>query len=84
MVALTNVSYEAIYNYTGNHTLLSEFQLREFGVQKSLTWHRHGSYQQMVIQDDGESLVVPFKLSSCMRHFKYRLPNDEEVKSLKQ
>jgi hypothetical protein len=38
----------------------------------------------MVLRDDDESLSVPLELSSCMVHFKHRLPNDEEVKSLKQ
>jgi hypothetical protein len=28
--------------------------------------------------------VVPLELANCMIHFKSRLPNDEEVKSLKQ
>jgi hypothetical protein len=76
--------HEAIYNDTGNHALLSEFQLREFGVQIDSVCHRHGGTQQMVIQDDGESLVVPLELASCMIQFKHRLPNDEGVKSLKQ
>jgi hypothetical protein len=75
---------EAIYNDTVNHTLLSEYQLREFGVQIDSTCHRHGGTQQMVIRDNGESLVVPLELSSCMVHFKHRLPNDEEVMSLNQ
>jgi hypothetical protein len=65
--------HEAIYNDTGNHTLLSGFQLREFRVQIDSTCHRHGGTQQMVIRDDGESLVVPLELASCMIHFKQRL-----------
>jgi hypothetical protein len=74
---------EAIYNDTGNRTLLSEFQLRELGVQIDSTCHRHGGTQQMVIRDNSESLVVPLELSSCMVNFKHRLLNDEEVISLK-
>jgi hypothetical protein len=76
--------HKAIYNDTENYILLSEFQLREFGVQIDSTCHRHGGTQQMVIRDDGESLVVPLELASCMAHFTHLLPNDEEVKSLKQ
>jgi hypothetical protein len=53
-------------------------------VQIDSTYHRHGDTQQMVIRDDDESLVVPLELSNCMIHFKHRLPNDQEVKSLKQ
>ena len=76
--------HEAIYNETASHTLLSEFQLRESGVQIDSTCHRHGGTQQMVIQEDGKSVVVPLELTSCMVHFKHRLPNNEEVNSLKQ
>ena len=36
------VNHEGIYNETSNHTLLSEFQLREFGVIIDSTCHRHG------------------------------------------
>jgi hypothetical protein len=53
-------------------------------VQIDSPCHEHGGTQQMVIRDDGESLLVPLELSSCMIHFKHRLPNYEEMKSLKQ
>jgi hypothetical protein len=36
------VIHEGIHNETSNHTLLSEFQLREFGVIIDSTCHRHG------------------------------------------
>ena len=36
------VIHEGIHNATSNHTLLSEFQLREFGVIIDSTCHRHG------------------------------------------
>jgi hypothetical protein len=78
------VVHEAIYNDTGDHIVLSELQLRASGVQIDSICHRHGGTQQMVIRDDGESLVVPLELSSCMIHFKHQLPNDEGVNSLKQ
>ena len=38
----------------------------------------------MVIQIDFKPIVEPLELTICMVHFKHRLPNDEEVKSLKQ
>jgi hypothetical protein len=37
-----------------------------------------------VIQDVGNSLVVPLELAGCMIHFKHRLPTTEEINSLKQ
>ena len=33
---------EGIYNETSNHSLLSEFQLREFGIVIDSICHRHG------------------------------------------
>jgi hypothetical protein len=38
----------------------------------------------MVIQDVGSSLVLPLELAGCMIHFKHRVPNTEEINSLKQ
>ena len=49
------VVHEGVYNETANHSLLSEFQIREFGIIIDSTCHRHGGAQQMVIQDDGDS-----------------------------
>ena len=71
------VVHEGIYNETANHSLLSEFQLREFGVQIDSTCHRHGGTQEMVIQGDDESVVVSLEISGCMIHFKHRLPTTE-------
>ena len=78
------VVHECRYKETSNHALLSEFQLREFGIIIDSTCHRHGGTQQMVIQDDSESLTVPLELVGCMVHFKHRIPSSEEVGSLKQ
>jgi hypothetical protein len=38
----------------------------------------------MVIQDVGSSLIIPLELADCMIDFKHRLPNTEEINSLKQ
>jgi hypothetical protein len=76
--------HEAIYNDTANHSLLSEFQLRDFGVKIDSICHKHRGTQKMVIQDVGISLVLPLDLAGCMIHFKYRLPTTEEFDLLKQ
>ena len=76
--------HECIYNETSNHSLLSDFQLREFEIIIDSTCHRHGGTQQMVIQGDSESLKVSLELERCMIHFKHRIPTSEEVGSLKQ
>ena len=63
------VIHEGIYNETSNHTLLSEFQLREFGVIIDSTCHRHGETQQMVIKDKSNgTLTVLLDLVGCMVH----------------
>jgi hypothetical protein len=67
-----------------NHSLLSEFQLRYFGVKIDSICHKHGGTQKMEIQDVGSSLIVPLELAACMIHFKHRLSTTEEIKSLKQ
>jgi hypothetical protein len=61
--------HEAIYNDTANHSLLSEFQLRDFGVKIDSICHKHGGTQKMEIQDVGSSLVIPLELAGCMIHF---------------
>jgi hypothetical protein len=76
--------HEAIYNDTANHSLLSEFQLRYFGIKIDSICHKHGGTQKMEIQDIGSSFVVPLELAGCMIHFKHRLPTTEEINSLTQ
>jgi hypothetical protein len=66
------IIHEGVYNDTANHSLLSEFQLRDFGVKIDSICHKHGGTQKMVIQDVGSSLVVPLELAGCMIHFKHR------------
>jgi hypothetical protein len=63
------IVHEAIYNDTANHSLLPEFQLRDFGGKIDSICHKHGGTQKMKIQDVGSSLVVPLELAGCMIHF---------------
>jgi hypothetical protein len=77
------IVHEFIYNHTANHSLLSEFQFKDFGVNIDSIYHKHGGTQKMEIQDVGSSLVVPLELAGCMIHFKYRLTTTEEINSLK-
>jgi hypothetical protein len=78
------IVHEAIYNDTANHSLLSEFQLRDFGVKIDSICHKHGGTQKMEIQDNGSSLVIHLELAGCMIHFKHRLTTIEVINSLKQ
>jgi hypothetical protein len=54
--------HEGIYNDTANHSLLSEFQLREFGVKVDSICHKHGRTQKMEIQNVGSSLVLTLEI----------------------
>ena len=78
--------HEGIYNEISGHSLLSEFQLREFGIIIDSSCCRHGGAQQMIIKDrnDSDVLTIPLNLAGCMIHFKHRLPTADEIASLKQ
>jgi hypothetical protein len=52
-ISVLIIVYEAIYNDKANHSLLSEFQLRDFGVKIDSICHKLGGTQKMVIQDIG-------------------------------
>jgi hypothetical protein len=76
-ISVILIVHEAIYNDTANHSLLLEFQLRDFGVKNDSICHKHGETQKMEIQDVGSSLVIPLDFAGCMTHFKHRLPITE-------
>jgi hypothetical protein len=84
VISMLLIVHESINSYTDNHSLLSEFQLRDFGVIIGSICHKYGETQKMEIQDDGNSLVIPLELVGCMIHFKHRLPTAEEINSLKK
>jgi hypothetical protein len=76
--------HEYIYNDTANHSLFSEFQLRDFGVNIDSICHKHGGTQKIEIQDVGISLVISLEFAVCMIHFNHQLPTTEEINPLKQ
>jgi hypothetical protein len=80
------VIHEAIYNDTSNHSLLSEFQLREHGILIDSTCHLHGGTQKLTITDSNhhDDITIPLDLSACMVNFKHRFPTKEDFKSLQQ
>jgi hypothetical protein len=78
------IVHESIYIDIENHSLLEEFQLRDFGVKIDSICRKHGGTQKMLIQDVDSSLVIPLELAECMIHFKHRLPTTEEFNSLHQ
>jgi hypothetical protein len=63
-ISVILIVHGVIYDDTANHSLLSKFQLRDFGVKIDSICHKHGGTQKMEIQDVGSSLVVPLELAS--------------------
>ena len=63
------VIHEAIYNPTADHSLLSDFQLREYGTQIDALAARHGGKQQIQLRD---GTIIPLTLKGCMIHFQQR------------
>jgi hypothetical protein len=82
------VIHEAIHNDTSNHSLLSEFQLREHGIVIDSTCHRHGGTQKMTITDTDsnhhDDITIPLELAGFIVHFKHRLPAKGDIVSLQK
>jgi hypothetical protein len=49
--------------------MLLEFHLRDFGLNIDFICHKHGGTQKIMIQDDGNSLVILLDLVGFMIHF---------------
>jgi hypothetical protein len=49
VISVIIIFYESIYNDKANHSLLLEFQLRDFGVKIDSICHKHGETQKMEI-----------------------------------
>jgi hypothetical protein len=52
-ISVLLIVHEGIYNDTADHSLLSEFQSRDFGVKIDSICLKHGGSQKIVIQDVG-------------------------------
>ena len=70
---------EAVCNPISEHSLLSEYQLRDFGIQVNSIARRHGGDQNL-IADEQE---IPCGVKNCLIYFKCRTPTDEELERLK-
>ena len=70
---------EAVYNPTSEHSLLSEFQMREYGTTIDSVPRRHGGKARMEFGDE----IVNFGLVDCLNYFKARVPTDQELNTLK-
>ncbi len=68
--------HEAVYNPSAKHSLLSEYQLRENGIQLDTVPRRHKGSQSIQL---GEN-KVELGIKACMVHFQHRLPTKDEMK----
>lgn len=71
---------EVIYNSNANHSLLSEFQLREHGVTLDTVPNRHGGKQAMTL----ENVAVPLSMKDCMMYFTHRHPTTAKLASINE
>jgi hypothetical protein len=80
------VIHEAIYNDASNHSLLSEFQLREDEIIIDSICHRNGGTQKLTITSSNhhDDITIPLELAGCMVHFKHCLPIKKDFISLQQ
>jgi hypothetical protein len=46
VISVILIVHEAIYDDTANHSILSEFQLRDYGVKFDSICHKHGGTQK--------------------------------------
>ena len=75
---------ESIGNMFSDHTLLSEFQMREFGVDVDSKSKRHGGKQRFQVPNSGgDDAIIPLCLTRALLHMKHREPTDEELATLK-
>ena len=69
---------EGVLNKTADHSLMSNYQIAEYGIDMDARPAKHGGEQRMKIGDD----VINFKLCHCMVHFNHRSPTQEEMDTL--
>ena len=79
---------EAIYNETSDHTLLSEFQIRDFGVIADTVSRKHGGRQCLGIpvasnlSEPPTREYVPLIMARCLHQFSNRTPTITELETL--
>ena len=69
---------EAVMNPTSAHSLLSEYQMRDFGVTVNSVAKKHGGQQNLIMGDT----KVPCGVNNCLIYFKCRAPTESELEEL--
>ena len=72
---------EAVYNESAQHSLLSDYQLREKVPKLDCVSLRHGGRQEMTLSDE---VKIPLNIKNCMVNFKHRVPTSEELGLIKE
>ena len=79
---------KAIYKETSDHTLLSEFQIRDFGIIADTVSSKHGSRQCLGIPVASNLSEPPTKdyfpliMARCLHQFSHRAPTIAELETL--
>ena len=69
---------KAVYNATSEHSLLSEYQLRDFGIKVNSIAKRHTGEQNLIVDDQ----EIPCDVKNCLVYFKYHAPMDEGLSKM--
>ena len=66
---------EAVLNESADHSLMSTYQMSEFGIPLDARPAKHGGSQSMMLND----VEFNFNLRHCMVHFVHRAPTKKEM-----
>ena len=69
---------EGVLNKSADHSLMSNYQIAEFGIDVDSRPTKHGGTQRMKVEDD----VINFKLKHCMVYFSHCSPTLEEMETM--
>ena len=70
---------EAVMNPSSAHSLLSEYQMRDYGVIVNSIAKKHGGQQNLIMGDN----KIPCGVNNCLIYFKCRAPTESELEELK-
>jgi len=72
---------EAAFNPASTHSLLSEYQLRDYGCKIDSVSIKHGGNQQF-LPTGSKDKIIPLSVKAALLHFKNRYPTKEELENI--
>ena len=66
---------EAVHKPTAEQSLLSEYQVRNFGIDLDSVPKKHGRKQRIKLEDE----VIPLRTVGSLMTFTYRHPTEDEI-----